>query len=575
MLEALHPGFGEITFLLLAVVVIALCVRLLKLPMLAAYIMAGLVVGPVLGRFDYHSPIIELGQQTAFALLLFMAGLELSWVRLRLHARSGALVAGFLIVGSFLLGLVIAAFLNLSLEAAIITALALSFTSGIAVTKLISEVKDVNSLHGRLTGSVLLVQDIVAIAALMILGGYVGREHLSALEEISLLLIKGGAIAAIFLIFARTILSQLFRWFASSTEMVVLLSLAWCFGATYVMRALGFPLEVGALLAGLCLATLQYGFDVMTKIRTLRDLLLVILFMNLSMAIVPLDQGYWTAAILITLLVIVGRPLIGFLVLSWNGYRSRTAFLTSITQGQLSEFALIFILIGLRGGTLDKQTVSLISIVTISSMLVSTILFAHRLRLYRLLQPVLRLAERGHHFHKEIILGHDELANLKDHAILFGYHRMGYHILRHLKNQKKPVLVVDFNPDVVKHIRQAGIAAIYGDAEDQAIFTAANVSTASLVISTIPHAEENKFIIATTKQQNKKATIIVTAKNIDDALEAYKLGADYVLLPLMLGAEHIGKLLDHHHQGTLQEFIHNKSNELKLIRTKKNALYFE
>lgn len=575
MWESFQTPFNELTLFLAVVAGIALIIRWLKLPLLMAYMLAGLAMGPLLGNLHTSGPFIVAAQEIAFCLLLFVVGLELNWVRVRVQLKSGALVAGLLLIGSFICGYFVAQYLGLNLAAGLVIGSALSFTSGVAVMKLLTESKDVSSLHGRLTGSIILIQDLVGIVVLMILGSYLGYSQLTLQQETAFLLMKGISILAVFWFSARFVLPILFQSVAKSSELLLLVSLSWCFMAAAWVHSLNFPLEAGALLAGLSLASLPYSIEVLVKIRSLRDFFLVVLFINLGLSITPLPDQYLKVALGLTALVVLGRPIVAYLTLSLNGYRVRTSFLTAISQSQLSELTLVITLIGWHNGLIDTQIVSLLSLVTVGSMLIASLLYHFRISLNRLLQPILKLTERGHHLHKELILGDQTADQLKDHVVLFGYHRMGYPILKQLQKMKLPLLIVDFNPEVIEKMRMAGLPAIYGDIEDETIFTAANIDQASMVISTVPRWEETKYLITRTKELNSKTTIIVTTNSIDDALAAYDLGADYVLLPLMLGAEHIGELIGHHHRGTLKEFVHHHADELKLTRTKENELYYD
>lgn len=574
-LEALHSAFIDIVLVLCVAAGCAMVAKLLRLPLLAGYMFAGLLIGPLLGAAQSHSPVIETGQQIAFALLLFVTGLELNWNLVKQHVRTGLAISTLVTLLSFAAGVFFGRYLGLSLGAQMFLGLGLSFTSGIAVIKLLTESQDLSSLHGRLTGSLLFGQDFLAIIGLMLVGGYASRDYLTVADEVFLLLIKGSAVIVAFWIVGTYVLPRIFKWVAQSSELLLLTSLMWCFIGTLTVRMVDFPLEVGALLAGLSLASLPYSFDILAKIRAFRDFFLVILFMNLGATLVLPEAAYLAVTIVLFLAVIFGRPLVAYLILSFSGYRARTAFLTAITQGQLSEFSLIFILIGWRLGIVNDQLASVVGAVTIASMLTATVIFTHRKRLYRFLYPLLRLSERGHHLHREVVHGGIEGMSFKNHVVIFGYHRMGYHILRHLQQIEAQVLVVDFNPEVIERLRAAGVPAVYGDVEDETIFELTHIKAAALIISTIPHREENEYLIKMTSTRNRRATIIVTSKTIENALHYYEKGADYVILPHLLGGEHVGELLARHRLGTLKHFIKHRASELKLLRTKKAPIYFD
>lgn len=167
-------------------------------------------------------------------------------------------------------------------------------------------------------------------------------------------------------------------------------------------------------------------------------------------------------------------------------------------------------------------------------------------------------------------------SRLQGHVIIFGYHRMGYHILKKLKAINHPVLIVDFNPEIIRKLRAQGIDCVYGDVEDEEIFEHIRVEKASMVVSTIPHHEETVHLIQQVRRRGgKKVQVIVTAHSVDSALEYYKKGVEYVIMPHLLGGEYVAELILRHDSGSLTTYIKHHQEELKLLRTKKHSLYFD
>jgi Trk K+ transport system NAD-binding subunit len=239
----------------------------------------------------------------------------------------------------------------------------------------------------------------------------------------------------------------------------------------------------------------------------------------------------------------------------------------------VSELAIIFVIIGAQSFHLSPQLISAISVAMFASMCISAFQVSHRQRLYHALQPLLRLTERGHHRHTAMITGSLPEETMEGHTVFFGYHKMGYHILQQALNHKEKVLVVDFNPDVISRLRDSGIHAIYGDIEDEQIFFATNLAKAALVVSTVPHKEETTFLLKMAHKLNPKLPVIVTARTIEDALSYYHLHAAYVLLPHLLGSEHIAEVIKHHRKGTITDFASKRTEELKLLQTAQDSLF--
>ena len=572
MQEGINLVVAEIGIILAVAALCALLARMVKIPLLVGYIGAGLILGPLLVHFGANQNVLQESQRVAFTFLLFLVGLETDWAQARLQLQSGFVVASLQMLGSFGFGFIVAYLFGLSWHIALFLGLCLTFTSGLVALKLLAEQHDLSSLHGRLASSILVVQDLIAIIALTVIQGYAGRYYLTTTQEIAFLIMKGIAVAVIFITASRLLLPKLFKNIAHSSELLLLASLAWCFAGTTLFQLFDLPLEAGALLAGLSLAALPYSIETVSKIRSLRDFFLIFFFINVGITLVVPAPSYIALTIVLITGVTLGRPLITYLSLSLSGYRSRSAFLTSISQGSLSELAIVFAIVGAKTLHVSEQLISAISLTMIVSMCISAVQTMYRQHIYKSLQPVLRLTERGHHRHIHLITG-NQLEELHDHVVIFGYHRMGYPILQQLLKHNQPVLVVDFNPDVINKLRNSDIKAIYGDIEDEQIFYTSGVAKASMVISTIPRRSETDFLLKMVKELNPKAQIIVTAKTVDDALHYYQHHASYVLVPHLLGSEHVAQLLQHQRQGTITTLAAKQAEELKLLQTSHNALF--
>jgi Kef-type K+ transport system membrane component KefB/Trk K+ transport system NAD-binding subunit len=571
--EGVNVVVAQIGMVLAIAAMCALLARLFRVPLIIGYVGAGLLIGFLLKSTAGLQHLLLSSQHIAFTFLLFLVGLETDWAKARDQLRSGLWVAILQMIGSFGLGLGVAYVFSLSLKAGLFLGLTLTFTSGVVALKLLAERHDLNSLHGRLAASILFIQDIVAIGALSVMEGYTHRSYLTITQESALLIMKGVAVAVLFWLCSRLVVPRLFKAAAKSGELLFLLSLAWCFAGTTIFQLFDLPMEAGALLAGLTLASQPYSFDILSKMRSLRDFFLIFFFINVGAATVLPEKTYIGLTIVLFLGVTIGRPLITFVSLSLAGYRSRTAFLTAVAQSSLSELAVIFALIGAQTLHLSSQLTSAIGITMLASICITALAIDHRQALYHFWQPVLKLTERGHHKHHTMITGSADLDALENHVVIFGYHRMGYHILQELLSSKQPVVVVDFNPEIISKLRASGVTALYGDAEDEQIFHTAQVQKAQMVISTIPHKEETDYLLSTVHSLNPHIPIIVTARTIDDALSYYHQHAAYVLLPHLLSSEHVANLIKNHTPESLEEMSKQRAKELLTLKETQNTLF--
>jgi Kef-type K+ transport system membrane component KefB len=565
--------FLDIGVVVIVATAFALLARAFKQPPLIGYILTGIVLGPLgtqmIGNQDVFNGMKEIG----LALLLFMVGLEMDWSKAKQQLSSTLVLGIAQIVASFTVGMLLASLTKQSLIFGVYISLSLAFASTVIVVKVLSESRDLNSLHGRLSVSILLFQDLAAIVSFAILGGMSQASSLSVGSLISLLILKLLAIVVIIWFITGHFLPGLFARIAHSNELLFLSSLAWCFVLSLTLEMLGFPLEIGALIAGVSLASLPYSLDIAYRMGSLRDFFVIILFVALGSSVAIPSASYLALTITLILITIIGKPIVSFLVLCWRGYTSRTAFFTSLTQGQLSEFSLILTSLGLTLGQINQQLSSAIAVTTIISIFVSTILLTNRIVLYDILRPFLHLFERDHHHLRQF--DQEDQEKLTDHIIIFGYHRMGYHILKILQKLNHKILIVDFNPDIIRKLKAHNIECIYGDVQDEELLEMINLDKAKMVISTIPHLEETTFLVKQIMKKNPHLKLIVTAHHIDDALLYYKLGASYVILPHVLGGEYVANLINEYEEHKLGELMRHRAEEIKLLRTKNQALYYD
>jgi len=564
--------FFEIGIVIIVATAFAVLVRLLRQPPLVGYILTGIVLGPIGAQYLQNHELLEAMQQLGVAFLLFLIGIELDWNKAKQQLHTASLLGLIQVIGSFLTGFALIVIFKQPLVTGLFLGTALIFSSTVIVVKLLSESHDLNSLHGRLSVGILLFQDIIAALALVIIGGLSQPSSLGVGSVLLLLFLKTAALLTIIWGCATYLLPFLFIRIAKSGEMLFLASLAWCFIFAIAVTQFGIPLEIGALLAGISLASLPYSFDILTRLRSLRDFFVILLFVSVGSNFVLPGSDFALLTLLIVLATVFGKPLLAFLTLVFRGYKSRTAFFTALTQSQLSEFSILVVALGLEYGYVTGEISSIITFTAVVSLFISTILLTNRIWLYTKLQHVLRRFEHKH-AHNHLSQAIEE--KLEGHIIIFGYHRMGYHILKKIQTLKRKVIVVDFNPDIVKKLRSQDIVCLYGDVQDDELMEQIQINKSYMVISTIPHLEESSYLIDRVKKLSKKTILIVTAHHIDDALHYYKQGASYVILPHLLGGEHVADLITNQEGKSLGDFLEKRSEEVKLLRAKTNALYYD
>ncbi len=540
--------FLELTLVLIVAGGIAFIISFFKQPSLIAYILTGLIVGP-LGYYHFqHKDILQAFSQIGITLLLFMTGLDLDFAQLKRIGRT-ALYAGIgQIIFTFLAGLLLIILLGFTGSTAWYIAIALTFSSTIVVVKLLNEKRDLHSLYGKLAVGVLLAQDFAAIILLIILSGAAGGSFWTSLPAGQLIFLAATKALLLGLLIywhAKFLFPRLLHYIGRSDELLLVFSLAWALGlAAFVsLPIIGFNLTIGGFLAGIALANSSVHFQISARIKSLRDFFIMLFFIALGSQL-TLDNltAVIGPAIIFSAFVLLGKPIIIGMILSAMGYKPRTAFMTGVTLGQISEFSLVLMALGLSLGYFNETSASLVTVVGLITIALSSygILYSHEL--YEYFKGPLRWLFGLRLFHREE--SHNGDRQLNGHIVLMGAHRIGGHLIKSLVRRGDTFLVVDFNPDIVARYAETGLPIVYGDVTDPEIQDLAALSKAKLIISTIPDFHDNLVLMNAVKRARIKTTLILTAQDEVETRELYDRGADYVILPHFIGGLHLAKILE-------------------------------
>ncbi len=556
--------FVELSLIIIIAVIVSAIMRLLKQPLIIGYIITGVIASPYFFNLVESKNEISTFSQLGVALLLFVVGLNLD---LRTIKKIGkvSLIAGIgqvlftSIVGFFILKL-----LGFTNTPAIYISIALTFSSTIIITTLLSDKKELETLHGKISVGFLIVQDIIAIFILMRVSSLQSNANLTS--TIISTIIKGSLLLFALFIVGIYILPKITKVIAKSQEFLLLFSLGWAFIIGSLFNYLNFSIEIGALLAGVTLALTPYRQEISSKMKPIRDFFIVLFFISLGSQIIFKDiTVYIPAIIVLSLFILIGNPLILMILTGLLGYKKRTSFFIGLITAQISEFSIILIALVVSLGNLSQEILSLVTVIGLITIAGSSYLIMHASSLYNFFSPYLGIFERkGKKTDEEKYYSGKEYD-----AILFGYNRIGYDILESFKKLKKKILVLDYNPEVIETLVKQKIDCVYGDAYDLELLNDLNLSDVKLVVSTIPELEINLLLIKKIKSQNKDAIIIVVSHQIEDAIKLYDDGAAYVLLPHFLGGKLVANMIEDFQFNT-SKFLEQKSIHLKdLIKRKK------
>jgi Kef-type K+ transport system membrane component KefB/Trk K+ transport system NAD-binding subunit len=520
-----HHLLYDIGVAVIAATLLGLVAHWLRQPILLGYLIAGALVGPELGFGLIHAgESIEIISEMGLILLLFIIGLELN-VKDVLASGRQLLVAGF---GQFVicvgLGVGVFALCGLGLVGQNSDGLYLAIMCGLSstaiVVKLLSDKGELDTLPGRLTLGVLVIQDVYAIFVLALQPNFanpsLGPIVKAVLGTVALLV-------AGFLI-SRYALKRVFASIAKNPEMVLAVSVGWCAAVAATAGAMGLSKEMGALVAGLSISAFPYSIHVTAKTLPLRDFFLTLFFVSLGMKITAPNWGMVAPVLGVVAFVFASRFASVYPLVALTGGGRRAAFVTSLNLAQISEFSLVIATLGVQYGHIGKGTVA----VTIYAMAITAVVSSYAIHYSHSLYLLFDRLTRRKGAATVAAGGHDAAPSADADVVLLGYHRAARALVDALDKRDAALLnrllVIDFNPVTLDELQARGIAGLFGDISSMETLKHADIQHARFIVSTIPDlllkGVDNEGLVRMCKAIAPRATIVATA---DDAAHEKRL----------------------------------------------------
>lgn len=531
--------FVEVAVLLAVVTVIAALGRILKQPLIVAFIAAGILVGPSGFSIVESTEQIELLAQMGIALLLFVVGLKLDLQIIRTMGPVALATGLGQVLFTSVFGYLIAIAIGLSPVAAIYVGLALTFSSTIIIVKLLSDKKEIDALHGRIAVGFLIVQDIVVVLVMIALTA-MGAGSDAAPDQLFTIMLwvvaKGFAMIAGIALLMKFVLPYATRRMAQSAELLILFAVTWAVSLATAGELLGFSKEVGAFLAGVSLASTPYREVIAARLVSLRDFLLLFFFIELGAGLeIASLTGQIGPAIIFSAFVLIGNPLIVMVIMGFMGYRKRTGFLAGLTVAQISEFSLILAALGLSLGHLNRDIVGLITLVGLITISGSTYMILYSHQLYQRLAPALAVFERKH-AHREAAFDNGENDGRPD-IVVLGLGRFGMAIADNLQKKGRRVLGIDIDPEVIRKHAGGHINVRFGDAEDPEFLETLPLQCVDWIVCTARERDISLSLLKVLRDSAYRGKTAVTAATASDAVMLQRAGADRVLRPFQDAAQ--------------------------------------
>lgn len=558
----MHELIHDITFCILFAWVLGLAAHFFQQPLILAYLVAGFAIGPYGMEWVKSQDSISIISELGLIFMLFMIGLEIDLKKIIRAGRVILFAAGGQLIGACILGVVFFVAIGLSMGGgkfdAVYLTVACALSSTVIIVKVLYEKRELDTLPGRITLGVLVLQDIFAILFLAV------QPSLADLQ-ISIILMSIGRVCllvATALILSRFVLPKLFHQVARRPELVMLGALAWCFLIGEIAERLHLSREMGSLVAGVSLSTFPYALDVTAKVTTLRDFFITLFFVGLGMTI-PVPNGSTIGlALVIAAFTVVSRMVTTFLPLYFMNQGLRASILPAINLSQISEFSLVVIQVGLTAGHISTETSSAASFAFAILAVLSTFAMTRSDQITRWAIVMLKKLGIRDLDHNNKVSGdnHEGGHGEARRVVILGFFRAASALVSEIEQQNKSLLdqitVVDFNPNVFRTLTARGIHVIYGDISNIDTLIHAGVSKAEIIILSVPDSllkgANNEKLVRHVRSLNPDAKIISTADLLGDVPDLYAAGADYVTVTRITDAQELYKVIDAADQGLIE-----------------------
>jgi len=517
--------FRSLGLMIVAAAILALGMRLLRLPTIGAYLVAGLLLGPATGLIEI-SPAIDLISELGIVLLLFLVGLELNLAKIKEVGLVAMVAALVQVTLSAAAGFGLALLLGFDLLAATLLGIALAFSSTVVVVKLLSDTSEIDTIHGRIAIGILLVQDLLVIVVLTVLTGIAEGGSLDpwALTKSVLLafgglfLLGGGVLAA-----ARWLLPAPFAWAAANPSTLYIWSLCWCFLVVTAAHLGHLSIELGAFLAGLALAQLPYTRDLQHRIKPLMNFCVAIFFVALGVKVTPAALGSeLLPATVFAVGVLILKPLILMVVITRMRFAERTGFLSGISLAQVSEFSLILMAIAAEAGLAGDRLVTDVTLAGMLTIAASSYLMITGRKLYAFChgRGWLRFLRAKHALEKEA--EHP----WRQHILVIGMNTLGIRIVQALHERGERVVAIDNDP---RKLQGLPCETIHANVEFHDVLEELGLPHAKLLVSALQIEHTNDLLAYRCQQAGVPCSVVAVDLSVMENL--LDLGVTWVMLP--------------------------------------------
>lgn len=512
----------------------------LRQPLLTGYILGGIIIGGIASQFLKFDQNLATLAEIGVALLMFTLGIEFSWARFKRISTGIIFGAMIQILGIILFGVFVFPRFGFDFYSSIFLGSAFALSSTAVVVKILSDRGELDTLSGELTIGWLLLQDLAVLPLIVILPALavnLQREanFLQSLAIFAQAIIKAGVLLALVIFLGKRLIAVATEKIlkTSSRELLLLSMVSFCLILAFGTATLGLSFALGAFLAGFLISEVGISQAIFAEVRPLRDIFAVIFFVTLGFLLNPqFLMAHVATLVSLSALVILVKFILVAAIILYLGYHTKTAFLTGASQAQVGEFAFVLGQMGVKTGIISPEinfmiiSVALLTIILTPWMIGLAPIIYRRLKTASIRWPVLEAFFAK--FDKKPL---PEELPFENHVVICGFGRVGKYIGRALEMSKIPFIVVDYNHQIVKDLKEKGLNVVYGDPAEIDVLDFAQVDKARAVVIAIPDRQTQEMVIANIQTLNPGVKIICRIHHEEDQARLRALRVSTIIQP--------------------------------------------
>jgi len=579
--------FVSLVLIIFAATITYAIMKKLKQPSMFSYILAGILIGPlVIGGMDFSwlnlpfqigikeiTPEIQLLSELGAAFLLFTIGIDTSVKRLLNMGKPLIIGMTIQVLATIAISVALTVGLNLlTYEQALFVGSIIAFSSTMVIIKILADSKKVNTLSGRIIIAMSLIQDFLIVLVVPLLQN---TSQISNPIFFIPIFAKSALLIIIALFANKYIFQKLFDAASKENELFFLCSISTALAFISLSTLLEVPITIGAFIGGISLNNTPYNTAIFSKIRALRDFFLTIFFVSLGIQLnMSFAQTNILLAAIILVIILLIKPLIFFIITLFSGYGSRIGLEAGLSLSQASEFGFILSGIALSLGIFQEELFSLMITITAASMIIGPYLTSYAPSFSNKVTEILNKKikiDKIKIFNKRInvLRNIPSKRKLNNHIIIIGSGLIGREIAEKMK-EKHEVLLIDSDPEVVTQGQVEGLPIVYGTSEDTELLDNLDLPQAKLVIITMANHAEAISFVKIIKKESPKTIIFATSAHYYDTKDFYEKETDFVFMPIFTGIDSVYKKIEYYKRGE-KVFKHDKEKIIYQDFIKKEA----